>query len=100
GRGVAVSKSDIATYAYALLALKASGARLAGTAELHFTYDEEVGGRVGPAWILAQGLSHPDFAFSAGFAYGITTPHNACMNLEAETVGQYPPTGRPDTGLD
>src|SRR4029077_14323104 len=41
GRGVAVSKSDIATYSYALLALKASGAPLAGAVELHFTYDEE-----------------------------------------------------------
>src|SRR5438094_578142 len=38
GRGVAVSKSDIATYSYALLALKASGAPLGGTVELHFTY--------------------------------------------------------------
>src|SRR3546814_5476317 len=44
GRGVAVSKSDFATYAYALLALEAAaaaGAKLAGTVELHFTYDEE-----------------------------------------------------------
>jgi succinyl-diaminopimelate desuccinylase len=42
GRGVAVSKSDFATYAYALLALKAAaagGARVSGAVELHFTYD-------------------------------------------------------------
>ena len=49
GRGVAVSKSDFATYAFALLALDgrtppASMARI----ELHFTYDEEAGGIVGP----------------------------------------------------
>ena len=47
GRGVAVSKSDFATYAYALLALKAAvagGAKLGGAVELHFTYDEEAGG--------------------------------------------------------
>ena len=48
GRGVAVSKSDFATYAYALLALKASGAPLEGGVELHFTYDEEVGRRDRP----------------------------------------------------
>ena len=48
GRGAAVSKSDFATYAYALLALKASGAARSGTVELHFTYDEEAGGEVGP----------------------------------------------------
>src|SRR3712207_1357230 len=33
GRGVAVSKSDFATYAFALLALEASGAPLAGRSE-------------------------------------------------------------------
>ena len=50
GRGVAVSKSDFATYAFALLALEAprAGAELAGTVELHLTYDEEVGGEIGP----------------------------------------------------
>src|SRR2546421_11734818 len=43
GRGVAVSKSDFATYAWTLLALKdaaAKGAKIGGTLELHFTYDE------------------------------------------------------------
>ena len=57
GRGVAVSKSDFATYAWALLALKAAaaqGIRLGGTVELH-TYDEEAGGDVGPKWLLDQG---------------------------------------------
>ena len=51
GRGVAVSKSDIATYTYALRALRAlaaGGAPLDGTVELHFTYDEELGGLAGP----------------------------------------------------
>jgi acetylornithine deacetylase/succinyl-diaminopimelate desuccinylase-like protein len=100
GRGVAVSKSDIATYSYALLALKASGAPLAGAVELHFTYDEEVGGTIGPTWILEQRLSRPDFAFSAGFAYGITTAHNGCLHLEVEIVGRSAHAARPDTGID
>ena len=55
GRGVAVSKSDFATYSYALLALKASGAELAGTVELHFTYDEEAGGGIGPGLAARAG---------------------------------------------
>jgi succinyl-diaminopimelate desuccinylase len=100
GRGVAVSKSDIATYSYALCALKASGTRLGGTVELHFTYDEEVGGGIGPARILAEGLSRPDYAISAGFAYGITTAHNGCLHLEVEIVGQSAHAARPDTGID
>jgi len=100
GRGAAVSKSDFATYAYALLALKTSGAKLAGTVELHLTYDEEVGGGIGPAWLLAQGISRPDFAISAGFSYGITTAHNGCLHLEVEIVGQSAHAARPDTGID
>jgi acetylornithine deacetylase/succinyl-diaminopimelate desuccinylase-like protein len=100
GRGVAVSKSDFATYAYALLALKASGAALRGAIELHFTYDEESGGSAGPAWLLAQGISRPDYALSAGFSYGITTAHNGCLHLEVEVVGQSAHAARPDTGID
>ena len=48
GRGAAVSKSDFATYAFALLALEAAGGDLAGGVELHLTYDEEAGGEIGP----------------------------------------------------
>ena len=60
GRGVAVSKSDFATYTWTLLALQAAaaqGARLGGTVELHFTYDEEIGGDIGPKWLIDQGLT-------------------------------------------
>ena len=48
GRGVAVSKSDFATYTFALRALEKLGRPLGGTVELHFTYDEEFGGLLGP----------------------------------------------------
>ncbi|MFX8250618.1 M20/M25/M40 family metallo-hydrolase, partial [Acinetobacter baumannii] len=37
GRAAAVSKSDFATYTFALLALKNSGLKLKGAVELHFT---------------------------------------------------------------
>ena len=103
GRGVAVSKSDFATYAYALLALKAAaagGARLAGTVELHFTYDEEAGGAIGPAWLLDHGKSKPDYALSAGFAYGITTAHNGCLHLEVEVLGKSGHAAEPAKGVD
>src|SRR5437762_2705730 len=67
GRGVAVSKSDFATYAFALLALEASGAKLNGTVELRLTYDEEGGGLIGPCRVLEQKISIPDYAISAGY---------------------------------
>jgi succinyl-diaminopimelate desuccinylase len=100
GRGVAVSKSDFATYAYALCALKASAAPLRGTVELHFTFDEETGGALGPAWLLAQHIVKPDYVISAGFAYGITTAHNGCLHLEVEIIGQSAHAARPETGVD
>jgi len=103
GRGVAVSKSDFATYAFALRALQyaaAQGMRLDGTIELHFTYDEEAGGGIGPQWLLANGISKPDFAFSAGFSYGITTAHNGCLHLEVEVVGKSGHAAEPEKGVD
>ncbi len=100
GRGAAVSKSDFATYAYALRALKESKQPLNGTVELHFTYDEETGGAIGPEWLLAQGISKPDYAISAGFSYGITTAHNGCLHLQVECLGKSAHAARPDTGYD
>ncbi len=100
GRGVAVSKSDFATYAFALKALKESGAPLAGTIELHLTYDEEAGGTIGPKWLLDQGLSKPDYAISAGFSYAVVTAHNGCLHLEVDVRGRQAHAAMPDTGAD
>jgi acetylornithine deacetylase/succinyl-diaminopimelate desuccinylase-like protein len=103
GRGVAVSKSDFATYAWTLLALQAvakNGARLGGTVELHFTYDEEIGGDVGPKWLLDQGLTKPDYAIAAGFAYSIVTAHNGCLHLEVTVTGKQAHAAMPETGVD
>src|SRR4029453_14373623 len=107
GRGVAVSKSDFATYAFALLALRnaairgtGEGAFFAGAVELHFTYDEEVGGAIGPAWLLQQKISAPDYAISAGFAYGLTTAHNGCLHLQVDVTGKSGHAAEPEKGID
>jgi acetylornithine deacetylase/succinyl-diaminopimelate desuccinylase-like protein len=103
GRGVAVSKSDFATYAFALRALQAAaaaGAAFDGAVELHFTYDEEVGGMLGPAWLLANGVSKPDLAIAAGFSYAITTAHNGCLHLEVEVLGRSGHAAEPAQGVD
>jgi len=104
GRGVAVSKSDFATYAWALMAVKAAcsdgRANLRGAIELHLTYDEEAGGEIGPKWILEQGLSKPDFAICAGFSYGVTTAHNGCLHLEVEVTGKSGHAAEPEKGDD
>ena len=54
GRAAAVSKCDFATFTFAVRALESLGEKLAGGVELHFTYDEEFGGEVGPDWLLRK----------------------------------------------
>ena len=100
GRGVAVSKSDFATYAFALRALEASGLALNGCIELHLTYDEESGGEIGPKWLVEQGLTKPDLALSAGFSYAVTTAHNGVLHLEAVFHGKQAHAAMPHTGVD
>jgi succinyl-diaminopimelate desuccinylase len=100
GRGVAVSKSDFATYAFALLALEANDDGLDGVVEIHLTYDEEAGGMIGPARLLAGGLTNPTLAISAGFSYAITTAHNGVLHLEVTLRGRQAHAAMPATGRD
>ena len=100
GRGVAVSKSDFATYTFALLALQAVGKALKGTVELHFTFDEEAGGLIGPKWLIDRGIVKPDYCISAGLAYSVVTAHNGCLHLEVTIHGQSAHAAAPETGHD
>ncbi len=103
GRGVAVSKSDFATYTWTLLALRElaqQGLELNGTVELHLTYDEEIGGDIGPGWIIEQKLSKPDLVICAGFSYAVTTAHNGCLHLEVTVNGKSGHAAIPETGHD
>ena len=103
GRGVAVSKSDIASFTFALEALKAAekaGAKLNGTVELHFTYDEEFGGLVGPGYLLEQKATKPDFVIGASFSYAIVTAHNGCLQFEVTVHGTATHGSMPETGHD
>ncbi len=103
GRGVAVSKSDFATYTFALLALieaEKNGAKINGAVELHFTFDEEAGGDIGPRWLLEQKLSKPDYAIAAGFSYAVVTAHNGCLHLEVTVFGKQAHAAMPSTGHD
>ncbi len=104
GRAAAVSKSDFASYTFALRALEALQAEgavaLRGGLELHFTYDEEFGGELGPGWLLKQGLSKPDLLLAAGFSYQVVTAHNGCLQLEVTVHGRASHAAYPSTGID
>ena len=100
GRASAVSKSDFASYTFALRALEALGAPLVGSVELHFTYDEEFGGELGPGWLLNNKLTQPDLLIAAGFSYQVVTAHNGCLQLEVTLHGLASHAAYPHTGVD
>jgi succinyl-diaminopimelate desuccinylase len=100
GRASAVSKSDFATYTFALLAVESLGSPLKGAVELHFTYDEEFGGELGPGWLLANKLTRPDWLIAAGFSYQVVTAHNGCLQMEVALHGLASHAAYPETGVD
>jgi acetylornithine deacetylase/succinyl-diaminopimelate desuccinylase-like protein len=100
GRAAAVSKCDFSTYTFALRALEAVARPAAGAVELLFTYDEEFGGEVGPAWLLRHGIIRPDLMIAAGFSYQVITAHNGCLQMEVTVHGKMAHAAIPDSGVD
>jgi succinyl-diaminopimelate desuccinylase len=103
GRASAVSKCDFATFTFAtraIEALRAQGVALKGGVELHFTYDEEFGGELGPGWLLKHGLTKPDYEIAAGFSYQIVTAHNGCLQMEVTVHGVMAHAAIPESGVD
>ncbi|RSZ47475.1 MULTISPECIES: ArgE/DapE family deacylase [unclassified Variovorax] len=100
GRAAAVSKSDFASFTFALRALEAVAKPTKGSIELHFTYDEEFGGILGPGWLLEKGLTKPDLMIAAGFSYEVVTAHNGCLQMEVTVHGKMAHAAVPATGID
>jgi succinyl-diaminopimelate desuccinylase len=100
GRASAVSKCDFATFTFATRALESLKAQRKGSVELHFTYDEEFGGELGPAWLLKNQLTQPDLMIAAGFSYQVVTAHNGCLQMEVTVHGKMAHAAIPDTGID
>ncbi len=100
GRAAAVSKCDFSTYSFAVRALEAVAKPTQGAVELHFTYDEEFGGELGPGWLLAIGHTQPDLMIAAGFSYQVITAHNGCLQLEVTVHGKMAHAAIPDSGVD
>jgi succinyl-diaminopimelate desuccinylase len=100
GRATAVSKGDFASFTFAVRALESLQAKLKGGVELHFTYDEEFGGEMGPGWLLRNKLVRPDLMIAAGFSYEVVTAHNGCLQMEVTVHGKMAHAAIPDTGVD
>ena len=100
GRASAVSKSDFASFTFAVRALEALDIPLHGSVELHFTYDEEFGGEMGPGWLLRNKLTKPDLLIAAGFSYEVVTAHNGCLQMEVTVHGKQAHAAIPESGVD
>lgn len=100
GRASAVSKSDFASFTFAVQALEAVARPTQGAIELHFTYDEEFGGELGPGWLLKNQLTKPDLMIAAGFSYEVVTAHNGCLQMEVTVHGKMAHAAVPHTGVD
>jgi acetylornithine deacetylase/succinyl-diaminopimelate desuccinylase-like protein len=100
GRAAAVSKCDFSTFTFAVRALEAVAKPKHGGIELVFTYDEEFGGEVGPAWLLENKIIHPDLVIAAGFSYQVITAHNGCLQMELTVHGKMAHAAVPHTGID
>jgi succinyl-diaminopimelate desuccinylase len=81
-------------------ALEAVARPTHGSVELLFTYDEEFGGEVGPAWLLAHKIIHPDLMVAAGFSYQVITAHNGCLQMEVTVHGRQAHAAIPTSGVD
>ncbi len=95
-----MSKSDFASFIFAVRALEAVARPTRGCVELHFTYDEEFGGELGPGWLLEHGHTRPDLLIAAGFSYQVVTAHNGCLQLEVTVQGEMAHAAIPDSGTD
>ena len=100
GRASAVSKGDFASFTFAVRALESLGVQLNGSVELHFTYDEEFGGELGPGWLLKNGFTKPDLVIAAGFSYEVVTAHNGCLQLQVTVHGRQAHAAIPESGVD
>jgi acetylornithine deacetylase/succinyl-diaminopimelate desuccinylase-like protein len=100
GRASAVSKCDFSTFTFAVRALEAVAKPTRGGIELIFTYDEEFGGEVGPAWLLQHKIIQPDLVIAAGFSYQVITAHNGCLQMELTVHGKMAHAAVPHTGID
>ncbi len=100
GRAAAVSKCDFSSYTFAVRALEAVARPQRGSVELLFTYDEEFGGEVGPAWLLRRNIIKPDLMIAAGFSYQVITAHNGCLQMEVTVQGKMAHAAIPASGVD
>ncbi len=100
GRGAAVSKSDVASYTYALAAVLETYGVPEKSVVAAITSDEETGGEFGPKWLIHSHGIKPKFAICAGFSHGVVIAHNGCLRGTFLVRGQSAHAAMPWIGID
>jgi acetylornithine deacetylase/succinyl-diaminopimelate desuccinylase-like protein len=100
GRGAAVSKSDVAAFSYAMAAAQRRLPAPARSAVLAVTSDEETGGQVGPAWLLAERGLRPQMAITAGVTHQVGIAHNGCVQCRIRVDGKSSHAAMASNGTD
>ncbi len=90
GRASAVSKSDFATYTFALRALEGAepAAEGRGRAALHLR--RGVRRRARTRLAAPPRPDPPDLLLAAGFSYQVVTAHNGCLQMEVQRGPRAP----------
>ena len=100
GRAAAVSKSDFATFTFAVRALESLQRAAQGRRRAALHLRRGIRRRAGPGWLLKHQLTQPDLLIAAGFSYQVVTAHNGCLQLEVTVHGKMAHAAIPDTGVD
>ncbi|MBM3254180.1 MAG: ArgE/DapE family deacylase, partial [Candidatus Omnitrophica bacterium] len=101
GRGTEDMKATIASYIFAVKALKQLGIKPYINLEFSFTPDEETGGKAGLEWLLKNGFIKADFALGEGFGGDFISYGNKGMVwFEIEVLGKSCHASQPYRGIN
>ncbi len=102
GRGSDDMKDSIASFLFAIAALKDTGVKPAFNIECSFTCDEEIGGDLGAGEVVRKGLVQADYAVNLEGSTGLTVcnGHHGVLWLEVTVHGKAAHAANPADGLN
>lgn len=102
GRGTADMKGAIASFLFALQALRATGTRPLCNVEVSFTADEETDSELGAGWLVRHAQLRADYALvgEGGEADLVCCGHNGVVWLEVDVHGRAAHGSTPEQGIN
>jgi succinyl-diaminopimelate desuccinylase len=102
GRGTADMKGAVASFIFALRALRACGQAPRANVEVSFTADEETDSRLGAGWLVRHGRLRADYAIvgEGGEGDKVCCGHNGVVWLEVTVHGRAAHGSTPERGVN